>query len=120
MDDGCRRSVKKATPVGEDRDAAPERQESSGPRRVRLESPGPHGVWQESPGPHEAGNPEAPPVQPDAVLWKLHPVGGGESSELGTSSSMAACGMVDLARRGVPMGGTTCASFESKKIQTAS
>jgi hypothetical protein len=46
--------------------------------------------------------------------------GGGESSELGTSSNMAACGMVDLARRGVPMGGTTCASFESKKIQTAS
>jgi hypothetical protein len=52
VDDGRRRSVKKATPVREDRDAAPKRQESLGPRRVR----------QESPGPHETGNSEAPPV----------------------------------------------------------
>jgi hypothetical protein len=41
--------------------------------------------------------------------------GGVESSELGTSSSVAVCGTVDPVRRGVPMGGTTGASSISKK-----
>jgi hypothetical protein len=41
--------------------------------------------------------------------------GGAESSELGTSLSEAARGMVDPARRGVPMGATTGASSVSKK-----
>jgi hypothetical protein len=46
--------------------------------------------------------------------------GGVESSELGTSSSVAARGAVDPARRGVLMGGTTGASSVSKKIQIVS
>jgi hypothetical protein len=64
MDDGRRQSVVKATPVGEDQDAAPKRQESPvpckvweeppGPHVVQLELPSPHGVQQESLGPHEA------------------------------------------------------------------
>jgi hypothetical protein len=52
MDNGRRRSVVKATPVGEDQDAAPKRQESLVPRRVREEPLGPHVVRLEPPGPH--------------------------------------------------------------------
>jgi hypothetical protein len=61
--------------MGEDQDASLGRQESLGPRRMRLESPGLHGVRQEVPAPHEVGSPEAPPVRPDAVLWKPRLVG---------------------------------------------
>jgi hypothetical protein len=46
--------------------------------------------------------------------------GGVESSELGTSSSVAVCGVVTPTRRGLPVGGTRGASSISKKIQTVS
>jgi hypothetical protein len=44
---------------------------------------------------------------------------GADSGELGTSSSMAARGMVGPARRGVSMGGTIGVSSESKKSKSS-
>jgi hypothetical protein len=45
--------------------------------------------------------------------------GGAGSSELGTSSSVAARGAVGPARRGVPMSGTIGVSSESKKSKSS-